>query len=107
MTLEKLEFRIRSGGTITLDLARCIECETKVCLQVCQVQGGPLVLDEVLGVPSLQWSTAEVERGGCVECLGCELDCTIYGRKAVTIVLPLSGLDEYLDSLTEPIVYTR
>jgi formate hydrogenlyase subunit 6/NADH:ubiquinone oxidoreductase subunit I len=107
MTQEKLEFRIRSGGTITLDLAQCVECRTQVCLRVCQTQGGPLVLDEARGVPRLRWSPAEVERGGCVECLGCELDCATDGRKAVTIVLPLCGLDEYLDSLTEPVVYTR
>ncbi len=107
MTTEKLEFRIRSGGTIALDLERCVACDSKVCLRVCEVQGGPLMLDEVRGVPGLRWSMADIERGGCVECLGCELDCTLYGRQAVTIVLPLNTLDEYLDALTEPVVYKR
>ena len=105
MTDNILEFKVRSGGTITIALDRCVECETKACVAVCKIQGGPLVLDDERGVPGLRWSLAEVERGGCVECLGCELDCELYGRQAVTIVLPLERFDEYLDSLAEPVVY--
>ena len=100
-----LEFKVRSGGTITIDLDRCTECETKACVKVCTVQGGPLVLDEERQVPSLRWSLAEIERGGCVECLGCELDCELYGKQAVRISLPLSGFDEYLSSVSESLVY--
>ena len=102
-----LEFKVRSGGTISIALQRCVSCETKICLKVCDVQGGPLVLDEARGVPSLRWTAAEVERGGCVECLGCELDCTLYGAQAVTIVLPLDRFEEYVTALTEPVVYMR
>lgn len=107
MMAERLQFRVRSGGTLTIDLDLCVDCESKVCLKVCSVQGGPLVLDAPRGVPGLRMSHAEIERGGCVECLGCELDCSLYGLNAVTIDLPLDKLGEYLDVLVEPVVYAR
>jgi Fe-S-cluster-containing dehydrogenase component len=105
MTGNILEFKVRSGGTVTIALDQCVECETKACLAVCEVQGGPLVLDEGRDVPGLRRSLTEIERGGCVECMGCELDCELYGRQAVTIDLPLERFDEYLNSLAEPVVY--
>lgn len=102
---DELKFNVRSGGTITIDLSRCPECETKVCVEICQVQGGPLMLDEDRGVPGLRWNLADIARGGCVECLGCELDCELYGRQAVRIDLPLDRLDEYLSSVADSVVY--
>jgi hypothetical protein len=107
MTGEMLAFEIHSGGTVTIDLGRCAECETKACVEVCRVQGGPLVLDEGCGLPSLRWPLERINKGGCVECLGCELDCELYGRQAITIVLPLDRFDEYLGSLAWPVVYAR
>jgi formate hydrogenlyase subunit 6/NADH:ubiquinone oxidoreductase subunit I len=104
---ERLEFRVRSGGTIAIDLDLCVDCESRACLNVCSVQGGPLTLDALRRVPGLRMSYAEIERGGCVECLGCELDCSLYGLSAVTIDLPLDRLDEYLGILAEPVVYAR
>jgi hypothetical protein len=107
MSGEMLEFKVRSGGSVCIDLERCKSCDSKVCLDVCEVQGGPLVLDRERGLPALRWSLAEIERGGCVECLGCELDCTLRGRQAVSIVLPLARLQEYLGTLSDPVVYKR
>jgi len=107
MTGETLQFKVRSGGWVSIDLERCKVCDSKVCLEVCGIQGGPLVLDNGRGVPGLRWSLAEIERGGCVECLGCELDCALRGKQAVTIVLPLDRMDDYLNTLTEPVVYAR
>ena len=104
---ERLEFKVRSGGLVSIALEHCVECATRPCLEVCRVQGGPLVLDEVRLVPSLRWSLEEIERGGCVECLGCELDCELLGRRAVSVQLPLKGFDEYLQSLTAAVVYER
>jgi hypothetical protein len=103
----KLEFSVRSGGTISIALELCEECQSKSCLEVCAVQGGPLVLDKVRDVPALRWALPEIERGGCVECLGCELDCELYGSRAVTVELPMNGFDEYLDSLGQPVVWER
>jgi hypothetical protein len=104
---EILAFEVHSGGTITIDLTQCPECATKACVDVCRVQGGPLELNESQAVPRLRWSLAQAKRGGCVECLGCELDCELYGRQAVTITLPLERFVEYLDSLAEPTVYEQ
>ena len=102
---EVLTFKVRSGGTVRIMLERCAECSTKACLDVCRVQGGPLVADEARGVPALNQSLAEIERGGCVECLGCELDCALRGRQAVRIVLPMARFEEYLAGLATPVVY--
>jgi len=101
-----LEFKVRSGGTVVIDIDRCVECGTKACVQVCDIQGGPLVLDVERQVPTLRSSLAEIERGGCVECLGCELDCELYGNQAVHINLPLPGFDEYLSSVAESLSTT-
>ncbi len=98
-----LQFRVLSGGTVTIALDRCVDCAARPCLEVCRVQGGPLVLDEERGWPMLRWSSAEVERGGCVECMGCELSCQLSGRAAVTIDLPLEQFEHYLDSLNQPL----
>lgn len=107
MTGEKLQFRVRSGGSIAIDLRQCGTCESHACLDVCQEQGGPLVLDDARGVPTLRCSLKETEQGGCVECLGCEMACDLHGRGAVTITLPLEGFDDYLATLTEPVVYQQ
>lgn len=107
MTSNMLAFEVRSGGRITIDLRQCTECATKACVEVCRVQGGPLVLDGRQDVPSLRWSSEEIEKGGCVECLGCELDCDLYGRQAIKISLPLEWFEDYLDSLAEPVVWKR
>lgn len=105
MTGETLIFKVRSGGEITIDLSRCATCGSKACIKVCEVQGGPLVLDAVLGIPGLRWSMEEIEQGGCVECLGCELDCELFGNQAVKINLPLEKFDIYLNSLAGKVVY--
>ncbi len=102
-----LRFKVRSGGTITVALERCAGCATRACVGVCESQDGPLVWDPQHNHPALRWSEAEVERGGCVECLGCELDCALAGHRAVTILLPTARLEEYLGTLTEPVVYER
>ena len=107
MTGGTLRFSVRSGGTADIDLSQCGVCETKDCVGVCAEQGGPLTLDEIQGVPTLRWSREEIERGGCVECLGCELACELNGRQAVTITLPMESLDEYLGALNEAVAYRQ
>jgi hypothetical protein len=104
MTDNRFVFKVRSTGTVAINLGECTLCESKACISVCQSQGGPLVLDAERGVPAVKWSLAEIERGGCVECLGCELDCELRGRKAVTITLPMERFEEYLNTQCEPTV---
>ena len=96
---EALEFEVRSGGTVRIDVRRCIECATKACVKVCAAQGGPLVLNHEHQAPTLRWPLAEIKRGGCVECLGCELDCQLHGKQAIRITLPVLGYDDYLASV--------
>jgi len=107
MTGRVLTFRVRSGGTVSIDLDRCPSCSSKACVQVCQKQGGPLALDEAGRVPALRMPLSEIARGGCVECLGCELDCALYGCQAIVIELPLARFEEYLSGLAESVVYKR
>lgn len=102
---EILEFQVRSGGTITIDLGMCEACKSKACIEVCQVQGGPLQLDQTRQIPTVRWSMDEIRVGGCVECLGCELDCELYGHSSIRIELPMNRFDEYLESTSESLVY--
>src|SRR5512137_2943663 len=101
MTGDRLVFAVRSRGSVSIDLTQCAGCETRACIAVCTSQGGPLVLDAERGIPMLRWTLDEVERGGCVECLGCELDCALRGRGAVTIRLPMPRFEDYLNTLSE------
>jgi len=107
VSAETLEFKVRSGGMVRIDLALCVGCATRPCVRVCEIQGGPLTLDEDRLVPGLRWPHDEIERGGCVECLGCELEWELLGRRAISILLPVEGLEEYLQSCTEAVVYER
>jgi hypothetical protein len=107
MTSKILTFEVHSGGRISIDLSQCPDCQTKACLEVCRVQGGPLDLDEDQAVPRLRWSLEQTRRGGCVECLGCELDCELYGRQAVKIALPLESLAEYRGCVAGRVVYEQ
>ena len=103
----ELEFRVYSGGKVVIDLDRCIGCESKACIQVCQIQGGPLQLDAALGTPVLNSSKAEIEKGKCIECLGCELECELSGMEALHFSLPIAGFTEYLAMQTQLACYQR
>jgi NAD-dependent dihydropyrimidine dehydrogenase PreA subunit len=102
-----LRFRVFSGGAVTIDLGRCDGCPSQACVTVCRSQGGPLVWDEERRAPALGMSMPEIERGGCVECVGCELDCQLHGLGALAIDLPIDGFETYLDGLDQPLVYRR
>ena len=102
-----LEFEVRSGGTIRIDLDKCQACKTKACVKVCNSTGMGQILELKDGVPALKPTFEEVKRGACTEDLACELDCELYGEKAIVITLPLPELDEYLENLTETPTYLR
>jgi NAD-dependent dihydropyrimidine dehydrogenase PreA subunit len=102
-----LEFEVRSGGTIRIDLKKCGSCETKACVKMCNTPLMGQILELKDGVPALKYSLEEVKRGACTEDLGCELQCELYGNKALVITLPLPELDEYLDTLSEKPTYLR
>ncbi len=91
-----LEFEIFSGGRVTIDLSKCGDCHSKACIQICSLPTMGRVLELKDGKPSLKKDPKEVKRGACTECLGCELDCELKGKKAIRILLPTPELDEYL-----------
>ncbi|MDH4208511.1 MAG: hypothetical protein OEV76_06540 [Anaerolineae bacterium] len=102
-----LEFEVRSGGTIRIDLEKCWSCETKACVKICNTTGMGGILELKDGLPALKPTLDEVKRGACTEDLACELDCELYGNQALVVTLPLPELDEYLENLTERPTYER
>lgn len=105
--MRALEFEVRSGGTIRIDLEKCKSCETKACVKMCNATGMGQILELKDGVPALKHSLEEVKRGACTEDLGCELDCELYGNKAIVINLPVPKLDDYLENSSEQPTYLR
>jgi succinyl-CoA synthetase beta subunit len=86
-------FETVTGGTITYDHSICAACESKVCVKECARQ--ILSLDGE-GLPVLNITPEEAQKGRCVECLACEVDCFFRGAGGGKIDLPIPGLDEYL-----------
>jgi succinyl-CoA synthetase beta subunit len=87
------QFETVTGGTITYDHSICATCESKICVQECARQ--ILSLDDQ-GLPVLNISKEEAQKGRCVECLACEVDCAFKGAGGGKIELPIPGLDEHL-----------
>ncbi len=76
-------------GEITIDYAKCADCETKVCIDACKPS--ILCLKED-GNPELNVTFADARRGRCTECLACEAECWFAGRNAIRIDLSIPGL---------------
>ena len=86
---EPYTFETVTSGTITFDHARCRDCESKICVETCVPQ--ILALDG--DVPVLNISREAARRGGCTECLACEVECYFLGNRGGRIDLPISGLE--------------
>ncbi len=84
-------FETVTGGTVTFDHAVCAACESKVCVKECARQ--ILSLNDE-GLPELNITPEEAQKGRCVECLACEVDCLLYGAGGGRVELPIPGLDE-------------
>lgn len=91
---EPYTFETVTGGTITYDHALCRDCESKACVTHCV----PQILSLVDDVPVLNITREEAKRGGCVECLACEVECYFLGNRGGRIFLPIAGLDEYREA---------
>jgi succinyl-CoA synthetase beta subunit len=85
-------FETVTGGTVTLDHARCATCETKICVETCARH--ILSLNEA-GLPVLNITPEEAKKGRCVECLACDIECYFRGNKGGFVELPIQGLDAY------------
>lgn len=82
-------------GRLTIDHALCAACVSKGCVGACSA--GILKLEE--GRPVLAVAAEEARKGKCTECLACEIHCRYHELAALSIRLPIPGLDEYRKSL--------
>jgi succinyl-CoA synthetase beta subunit len=88
------QFQTVTGGTITYDHSICANCASKVCVAECARQ---ILSLNAEGLPELNITREEAQKGRCVECLACEVDCTFLGAGGGKIVLPIPGLDSTLE----------
>lgn len=72
-------------GEIKIDHDKCLSCSNKPCIEVCL----PQILKEEKGKIVLAQDESSVQKGKCIECLACELECLDRGNGAITICLPL------------------
>lgn len=87
---EPYTFETITGGVITFDHAVCRDCESKACVRTCV----PQILSLDGDVPVLNITREDAKRGGCIECLACEVECHFLGKGGGFIKLPIQGLDE-------------
>jgi succinyl-CoA synthetase beta subunit len=88
---EPYMFETVTGGKVILDHAACRECTSKVCIETCV----PRILSLDNGLPVLNISQEEAKKGGCTECLACEIECFFEGNRAGRIELPLPELGDH------------
>ena len=75
-------------GRIKIDHSKCSECRSKICVEVCE----PKVYKLENGRPMLRMTAEEVKKGGCIECVACELDCELKGNRGLRIEFPIEQL---------------
>jgi succinyl-CoA synthetase beta subunit len=85
------QFETVSGGKVILDHALCLECESRICLVTCV----PGILSWEADGPVLNIAHEEARKGGCSECLACEIECHFEGNRGGRVLLPIEGLEEY------------
>jgi len=91
-----MQFNVFSGGQVTFDLDVCTRCATKACVVACNAPNLACVLELKDDVPALRVTAEEAARGGCIECLACELACMTDGIGGITFSLPMADLDTYI-----------
>jgi succinyl-CoA synthetase beta subunit len=87
--LEPYTFETVTGGKVILDHAVCRECSSKICIQTCV----PSILRLENGLPVLNITRDQAKKGGCTECLACEVECYFEGNRGGQVILPIPGLD--------------
>ncbi|MBI5956474.1 MAG: hypothetical protein HY871_05680 [Chloroflexi bacterium] len=80
-------------GRVSIDHEKCLGCMTFACAKACSLYGSGILRVEK-GKPVLNIPLEEAKRR-CIECLACEIDCSLQGQQAITISLPIAGLAEY------------
>jgi hypothetical protein len=96
MSRGSFEFSVFSGGSVQFDLDTCARCTTKACVVACNAPNLACVLQLNGDVPGLRVSAEDAAKGGCIECLACELACDTDGIGGITFSLPMPELDAQL-----------
>lgn len=78
-------------GRFTLDYDRCEGCEGYYCVKACSLYGRDVL--RIRGGRAVLAVGFEEVRRLCIECLACELECSLRGRGAIRLELPISGLE--------------
>lgn len=94
-------FEVFSGGRVSFDLDACASCASKACVAACNAPNLACVLALEDGMPALRVTPEEARRGGCIECLACELACAADGNGGIAFSLPMPELDAHVASMTE------
>ncbi len=84
-------------GRVLFDHHICASCQSKACISSCDF--GVLKLEGES--PVLAMPAEKAAKGGCTECLACELECWFKGRRGAFVDLPIPGLAES-DSQEKP-----
>jgi succinyl-CoA synthetase beta subunit len=87
---EPYQFTTITAGTVTLDHSACRACKSKICIETCV----PQILSLKGDVPVLNISLEQASKGGCIECLACQIECYFEGNQGGYIDLPIDGLDD-------------
>ena len=80
-------------GRVSIDHSKCDGCATFACVEACRLYGSGIL--GVQGDKPMLTVAPEYAKRRCTECLACELDCYSRGQQAITISLPLAGLEEF------------
>ncbi len=92
-----MEFDERSIK-VHIDISKCPGCTTKACVEACK-KFSRAILQLKDGIPSVSSLRPDevVKRG--TECLACEFACRQRGKQAITIDIPIRGLDNYIKGI--------
>ncbi|NIM92612.1 MAG: succinyl-CoA synthetase subunit beta [Anaerolineales bacterium] len=82
-------FKTVTDGTVILDHNACRACESKICIETCV----PKILSLEDDVPVINIPLEKAEKGGCIECLACDIECFFEGNRGGFVILPIPGLE--------------
>lgn len=79
-------------GTVNFNHGLCASCKNQVCVERCI----PQILKLEEGKPVLAISETDAAKGKCIECLICEVECSVHGNGGGYVDLPIEGLEAYV-----------
>ena len=89
-----MQFESRTGKVI-IDDTKCPKCKSYACVKACSLYGTALYrINLTRKKPEFIYNQDDLKRL-CTECLGCEQECYLRGRRAITIQLPMPDLQTF------------